>query len=274
MLTLRRGDAGPIAPELGSIKSQNVSAALREIKAGEHYELDVTLSPPWPNKRITTSLNVKTGVVQVAEETILVTADVVPRVRAVPDRFNIPRLPTKPSESSVSVVWDRNAPQKIVKAEASDERLSVRIEDEGEGQKVVLAVPAGYDSPRRPPHVTLTTDDQEVKVLQVPIRYKRAGKRTSSQRASKPARAGKAAGPQRKAATTATNAPPQPSQTPASAKPEGTAPQGSEKSPSIKTIRQVKPIKHTNRTANTPEELKKKEKDKKVTKEERKDPDR
>ena len=216
---------------------------------------------------------VKTGVAQAAEETILVMADVVPRVRTVPDRFNIPRLPTEPSESSVSVVWDRKAPQKIVKAEVSDERLSVRIEDEGEGQKVVLAVPAGYDSPRRPPHVTLTTDDQEVKVLQVPLRYKRAGKRASTRPASKPIRAGEAVGAQRRAATTAAT-PPQPTQTPESAKPVGTTPQGSEKAPGAKKVRQVKAMKHTAGTVNTPEELKKKEKEKKMGKEEKKDSDR
>lgn len=250
-LAIRRGDGGPITPEIGPIKGGNVTTALREITAGEHYELDVTVSPPWPNRRITTSFNVKTGVAKAPEEAVIVTADVTPRVRTVPNRFTIPQVTSKAKEVAVQVVWDRNAPQRIVKAEVSDRRLSVRIEDEGERQKVVLGVPAGYDGSPRSPQVTLTTDDQHIQVFSVPVRYERPGKSLPAKTASRRVRPTTPSRPGGDAALTTARTKPQTAKAQ-----EATSAQGSEKASTAKKVHKFKAIQKTRKPASSPKDQK------------------
>lgn len=61
-LTIRRGDAGPITPQLQPIRDPGLHAQLCEIEPGEHYELEVSLSPPWKQGRIRQLLRFETGV--------------------------------------------------------------------------------------------------------------------------------------------------------------------------------------------------------------------
>ena len=51
-LKLSRGDAGPLALKVVSATAPQLAAALREVEPGESYELDVTMSPPWPGQRL------------------------------------------------------------------------------------------------------------------------------------------------------------------------------------------------------------------------------
>lgn len=56
---LTRGDGGPLCPRVRKITSDeesrtpppNVTAELRELEPGQRYELDVTVSPPWPEDK-------------------------------------------------------------------------------------------------------------------------------------------------------------------------------------------------------------------------------
>lgn len=61
-LTLMRGDAGPIAPELLSITTPGLDAQVCEIEPGEHYELEVSFEPPHPSGKIQGALHLSTGV--------------------------------------------------------------------------------------------------------------------------------------------------------------------------------------------------------------------
>jgi len=186
-IALHRGDGGPISPEVIPVKTEGVKTALREIKPGEHYELDVTLSPPWPNERINELITIKTGVAEMPEHSVHVTADVAPRVEALPDRFIIALLP-EARDYPVVVMWEKNASQKAVDAQVNDPQLSVRIEDKEELQQVVLHVPAGYQRSGADPVVTVRTDDAQAPEFKVPITFVQAPARTSSKAAGGPAR--------------------------------------------------------------------------------------
>ena len=173
-IKLARGDGGPIAPEVTPIGQPGLTAAIREIEAGEKYELDITLSPPWPNQRIRTQFNIKTGIPQAPMEQVRVAADVAPRVKTVPANFMIPRRFPSASDFTADVMWDREGPQKVVGAEVNDPKISVRVEEGENKQQLVLHIPAGYQQERkRQLAVTVRTDDEVVSEFTVPIRFER-----------------------------------------------------------------------------------------------------
>ncbi len=171
-ITLERGDGSAIKPSVVRSGLPAEATAVREITPGEKYELDVTLSPPWPNGPLTRSLKIKTGMKEAPETELRINADVVPRVAAVPNRFSIRPGASEKAEHTAMIVWDEGVNHKVTAVSATDPQLGVRIDETPGGQqKLVLTVPAGFVRPKRLPSVTLTTDDDEVKTLVVPIRY-------------------------------------------------------------------------------------------------------
>ena len=181
-IKLKRGDAGPITPEVLPIGQPGVTAAIREIEAGETYDLDVTLSPPWPNQRIRLMFDVKTGIAKAPLEQIRISADVAPRVRTVPPNFTIPQKFPSASDYTADVVWDREGPQKVVGAEVNDPKISVRVEEGEDKQQLVVHVPAGYERGRRQALVvTVRTDDEDVPEFSVPIRFQRPSRARGAQ---------------------------------------------------------------------------------------------
>ena len=60
-MSFARADGGPLKPDVPSDLPQGLGASIKEIKAGESYELVVTLTPPLKPGRFHTNLQVKTG---------------------------------------------------------------------------------------------------------------------------------------------------------------------------------------------------------------------
>ncbi len=75
-VTIKRGDGGPLQIEIVRAGKQGITAELREVKPGEHYELIVALSPPQKPGRLRSWIRVKTGVKELPETTIPVYADI------------------------------------------------------------------------------------------------------------------------------------------------------------------------------------------------------
>ena len=90
-ITLRRGDGGPLQLELAGVGKPGIEASLREIKAGEHYELTVSLVPPLKPGRLYSWVKLKTGIKEVAESRITVSAVVPPTWGEEPDRRSASR---------------------------------------------------------------------------------------------------------------------------------------------------------------------------------------
>jgi len=74
---LARGDGGPVSLKLDPIRTPGVEANIKEIEAGEKYELLVTLTGPFESERIQTNLQLETGVVESPRVTIPVYATLV-----------------------------------------------------------------------------------------------------------------------------------------------------------------------------------------------------
>jgi hypothetical protein len=169
-LVLTRGDGGPLAPEVVPSKNAPFAAVLREVTPGERYEADVTLNPPWPNDRIYGQLTVRSGVPDAPPQDIQVSAQIEPRLKALPMRFEIPRNLAQATELRSTLVWSGENPGKAVGVTPSDPALSARIEEANGRQSVVLSVPAGFDQKvTGGPFVQVGTDDKEAPNLRIQI---------------------------------------------------------------------------------------------------------
>lgn len=166
---LTRGDAGPIAPRVLDAGAPNATAQLREITPGEEYELDVTLSPPWPNGNIRGALTLETGIERSPRETITLAGMLQPRVVAEPRAL---RVVTRDVEQDVTaeLQWD-GTPGKILDVSTNLPGGTVDLETAPDGkQRVILHVPVGLDAGRRTGYsIRLMTDDRLSPSLQIPL---------------------------------------------------------------------------------------------------------
>jgi hypothetical protein len=178
-VTITRGDGAPLALEVLPPSDPNLRASLREIEPGEHYELDVEVTPGWSQGSWRTNLMLKTGIAEVPQESIRVYGFIVPRLRAMPVRFTVPRDLPAERELRARLLWSNNRAGQVLEVTSSDPDTPVRIEERNGQQYVVLSVPAGYQPLVRPrPVVTLTTDDPEVPTLDIEVWLARAPRTT------------------------------------------------------------------------------------------------
>jgi hypothetical protein len=169
VVTITRGDGGPLKPRISNVGNPQIKADLREIEAGEKYDLEVTVAPPWPNGMLQGAVVLETGVEEAPLESIRVFANVTPRLQAVPQRYMIQNEPKADLDLSARLNWD-GEPAKILAVSTSDPTTSVQVTDENNQQIVVLHVPAGYNPQNKMGNsVTIKTDDPVVPVMQIPI---------------------------------------------------------------------------------------------------------
>ncbi len=76
IVSIERGDGGPLQLEVAGTGAPGIAAQLREIKAGERYELIIGLEPPQKPGKLASWVRLKTGVSEVAETTVPVYADI------------------------------------------------------------------------------------------------------------------------------------------------------------------------------------------------------
>jgi hypothetical protein len=167
-IMITRGDGGPLAPEITTSKNAAFTATLRPIEPGEKYAVDVAIAPPWPGDWMRGQIIVKSGVPDAPPQEIQVSAQISPRLAAVPPRYDIPRDPPAEVELKVALQWSGSNPGKATNATASDPAMKVRISEENGKQFVNLAIPAGFE-PRQgaAPVVTVETNDKDAPTLRI-----------------------------------------------------------------------------------------------------------
>ena len=169
-IALARGDGGPLKPVLKPSKHEHISAELRELTPGEAYELEVTITPPWPNDRLRGTVSLETGIDEVPSEDVRVFAQIDPRLKAMPARFSVPGNVPSDMDLKVRLLWSGGEPGKILSAQSPDPQMTVRVEEQDNQQFVVLHVPAGYERERkRTMAVTVKTDDAAAASLRIPV---------------------------------------------------------------------------------------------------------
>jgi len=171
-VTIRKGDGGPIKPEIIPTTNQNTTVALREIEAGESYELDFTIAPPWPGGRLVENVRLKTGVTEAPETTFMISGSLPPRLTATPRYFTFPMKRNENMTETVRLNWSDNKPGKIESMTTTLPGGQVKVEGEGAEQVVSLTVPAEASGTRGQMQVVLKTDDQAVPDMRIPIVFR------------------------------------------------------------------------------------------------------
>ncbi|MFH1746868.1 MAG: hypothetical protein ABIG44_07455 [Planctomycetota bacterium] len=170
-VTITRGDGEPLKLEVIEPKDKKITTNLREIEAGEKYELDITVRPPWPNDSLRGSIVLKTGLEQTPHETIRIYGTVDPRLQANPPRFQLPQDVITETELKVDLVWSgADPPGKILSAASTDPSLLARVETNEKVQSIIITVPPNYERKRGTALlVNVTTDDPVASQLRIPV---------------------------------------------------------------------------------------------------------
>jgi hypothetical protein len=152
--------------------AKDITASIREIKPGEHYELEVTLAPPFPNGRLRSAVRLSTGVSEAPNTFIRVLAEIPEHVKAQPATFTIPGALEEPYEESVKLTWTGAYQGRALEATVNVSELSARVEEKEGQQFVVLSAPPGFK--RRGgtfPQVTVRTDDEQMPTIVLPVHF-------------------------------------------------------------------------------------------------------
>lgn len=167
---ISRGSGGRLNPKVVQTGNPAITAELREIEAGERYELQIVGQPPWPTGMLRANIQLETGVEQAPVESITVFGNIAARAQANPQRFTIRPDTQKDTRLVARLAWDDDHPGQITEVSVNDESLAVGVEEQAGQPVIVLSVPAGYSTARtRGTQVTVKTDDPGVPVLQIPV---------------------------------------------------------------------------------------------------------
>ena len=164
-----RGDGGPLKPKLAATDLQGLDVELREIEAGEHYELELTVTPPFESNRIHTVLNLETGVPEAPTVSIPMQASVPPRVVPRPREVRVPAKLESDWQETITLLWEDAASHKILNATVNDPKLNVAVEEKDGRQQVTVQVPEGYSLDAPMHFIIIETDDAEAPEVKVPI---------------------------------------------------------------------------------------------------------
>lgn len=168
-ITITRADGGRLKPKLRPIESEHIKAELAEITPGGKYELNVSLNPSLEFDRLKTELTLDTGIAKAPTATIRVHATIAPRVRTIPRRFTVPGYRKEGWEQSLRLLWDDDAPHRILEATIDDPGLAVKVRKIDGEQRVVLSVLPDLKPPMGSPTVKIKTDDSEAPEVKVRV---------------------------------------------------------------------------------------------------------
>ena len=176
-ITIKRGDGGPLKLEIDrSSDADAISAELREITPGEHYELNVSIHEPWPTKKGVGYVRIATGVPEAAHAFVRFTYSISPYLRAMPERIVVPADLPQDQETIVNLIWHDGKQRPVITAVVTDSQLKAQVlKDENGVQQVKITVPAGYKYNKGRSSVIIRIDDEKMSMLQIPVTLQPAG---------------------------------------------------------------------------------------------------
>lgn len=167
-VVITRGDAGPLRLRISNVSNPQIKAELHEVEAGQKYELNIAIDPPWPNGMLQGAVVLESGIEQAPFETVQVFASIAPRLQAVPPRLVLQVAPATDLALTVRLNWD-GEPAKLLEVTTSDPAARAEIVEDNNRQNIVFHVPAGYNPQKKVGNVSIRTDDPTVPTLQIPV---------------------------------------------------------------------------------------------------------
>lgn len=169
VVKIRRGDGGPLKPRLKEGGTPGVRAALREVTAGELYELEVTVEAPWPQDTLQAGITFETGVPESPERTVYVHALICERLVFEPAIVCIPDKTTEARDIPTRLFWCGGPPATIKEMTIDDPRLKVQVGTHKGQPALIVTVPANFDGLTQRRTLRVTTDDATTNRFEVPI---------------------------------------------------------------------------------------------------------
>ncbi len=183
---INQGDE-PVTLGEPEVNTDAVKVTLRAVKPGRQYELSVRTLPPItdsPRARI----RVPTGLKTDPELIVYVYGYIRPRVAVLPATMLIPQPLERDFGRRLMIRVADGATVHVKDVKVSIDEVDARLETAKEGQLyyIWLKIPAGVQLPEGGATVTVTTDDEKVPQLKVPLRPFQSHSRTDVARPSRP----------------------------------------------------------------------------------------
>lgn len=175
-MRIERGDDGPLNPRITALQppeAAGLEAVLKEIEPGEIYDLEVTISPPWPVEGYSGRVVLATGIEQQPEQTIGIRADFEPRLRAEPASIMV-APDTRQSKHTIKLLWSTdNPPGRILEATTDVPGGSFTLNPEEEPPTLSVVLPGlALSESTLNYRVLVETDDPAMPRLRIPIQVR------------------------------------------------------------------------------------------------------
>ncbi|MHC5110274.1 MAG: hypothetical protein ACYTHJ_10395 [Planctomycetota bacterium] len=174
-----RGNGGPIAPELDFVPTDQVDVKITEVVAGQEYDLDITLSPPWKVGTFRHSIGLRTGVKEAPRRGFMVMGSVLPRIMPAPKYLWLPANIKAGTRAVTTLRWNHGDPGEVLETSCTIPGATITMEPDKSGQKLTLHVPPSKDPFSGGHKLLVKTDDPDVPELEIPINVRRRGKSAS-----------------------------------------------------------------------------------------------
>ncbi|MFQ5462963.1 MAG: hypothetical protein ACE5E5_10095 [Phycisphaerae bacterium] len=182
-LLLTRADGGPIHPTIASTLDPAIHANIKELVAGEKYQFDVTVDPPFPYGNFRRAIGINTGVKEAPNMAIQVVARVIPRLSAIPAAMMLRKGRGQAVNSQVVLKWTGGKRGKILSTECTIPGATVEFKETEKEQRIILTMPASERPPNGSQHILVKTDDAGSPELIIPVRI--YGQRIVNKRAAR-----------------------------------------------------------------------------------------
>lgn len=168
-VSILRGEGGPIAPKLMRSQLPGLTADIKEVRPGEHYEMTARLTMPLAMGQLNGILMLETGVPEAPNEAVRVIGTVSKHVQVVPEAIRLPAKIRGATNRTAVVLWHGSATSKILSASCDDPKLEATVQIQGRSQEVHVKAPNGYELPDPPPTILIKTSDPAKPELRIPI---------------------------------------------------------------------------------------------------------
>lgn len=168
-IDVQKGDGGPIKPEILPITDEHIEAKLTEISPGDHYKLEVTVTPPFERDHLRSNIRLATGLDAAQQVTIPVFASQNPRVTSSPRVVLVPPERDGDWTTRIQLLWHAEGSFKVTKAQVNDKNIRVQPDAEHPNEVIVVVSP-DFSLRAGSRFVTVSTNDEQTPHVRVPLR--------------------------------------------------------------------------------------------------------
>jgi hypothetical protein len=162
----------PIVIKSATVDSKSFKVELRELKAGQEYEIDVSTVPPLNEGFTQGKVTLETDCKEEPKMEMWVFAQVPPRLALSPTLLNIASPSDQDSKRSLTFRNEGSTPVHVKEVVVSDPAIKSEVSATQDGKlyQIVLTIPKGISIPMTGRTITVVTDDEKMPKFTAQIR--------------------------------------------------------------------------------------------------------